>query len=98
VRPGRDDLAGGPGPGSEPDLVVLDVVASHRGDGLQPGVGDHPPGELAQRVVRGVHAARGQEHGQALQVPLDRRRDLRRRCPDLCPLRRSGTTGYRPAG
>ena len=98
VRLGRDHLAGGPGLDGEPDLVVLDVVAADRGDAVQPGVGDQPAGELAQGILRGVHAGRGEERGQALQVPLDRRRGLRRRGPDLRPLRRSGTAGRRPAG
>ena len=92
------DLAAGPGLGGEPYLVVLDVIAAHRGDAVQPGVGDHPPGELAQRVLRGVDAGRGQERGQALQIPLDRRRRLRRRGPDLRPLRGGDAAGHRPAG
>jgi hypothetical protein len=95
---GRDDLAAGPGPGGEPYLVVLDVIAAHGADAVQPGVGDHPPGELAQRVLRGVHAGRGEERGQPLQVPLDRRRRLRRRGPDLGPLRGGDAAGHRPAG
>jgi hypothetical protein len=98
VRLGRDHLAAGPGPGGQPHLVVLDVIAAHRGDAVQPGVGDHPPGELAQRVLRGVDARGGEERGQALQIPLDRRRDLRRRGPDLRPLRGGGTAGHGPAG
>ena len=98
VRLGRDRPAAGPGPGGQPHLVVLDVIAAHRGDGLQPGVGDHPPGELAQRVLCSVHAARGEERGQPLQIPLDRRRHLRRRGPDLRPLRGGDAAGHRPAG
>jgi hypothetical protein len=98
VRLRRDDLAAGPGLGGQPHLVVLDVIAPHRGNTAQPGVGDHPPGELAQRVLRGIHAARGQECGQPLQIPADRLRCLRRRGPDLRPLRGGDAAGYRPAG
>jgi hypothetical protein len=98
VRLGCDHLAGGPGLGSQPDLVVLDVIAAHRSDAVQPGVGDHPPGELAQRVLRGVDAGRGEERGQALQVPADRLRDLRCLGPDLRPLRGGGAAGHCPAG
>ena len=57
VRLGRDRLAAGPGLGGQPHLVVLDVIAAHRGDAVQPGVGDQPAGELAQRVLGRVHAA-----------------------------------------
>jgi hypothetical protein len=91
-------MAAGPGLGGEPYLVVLDVIAAHRGDGLQPGAGDHPPGELAQRTLCSVHAGRGEEGGQPLQIPLDRRRDPRRRGPELRPLRGGAAAGYRPAG
>ncbi len=98
VRPGRDRLAAGPGRGGQPHLAVLDVIAAHRGDAVQPGVGDHPPGELAQRALCSVHARGGEERGQPLQIPLDRRRRLRRRGPDLRPLRGGGTAGHRPAG
>jgi hypothetical protein len=97
VRLGRDHLAAAPGLDGEPHLVVLDVITAHRGDAVQPGIGSQPPGELAQRVLRGVHAARGQERAQALQIPLDRRRHLRRRGPDLRPLRGGDAAGHRPA-
>jgi hypothetical protein len=46
VRLGRDRPAARPGLGGQPYLVVLDVITAHRGDAVQPGVGDHPAGEL----------------------------------------------------
>jgi hypothetical protein len=97
MRLGRDRLAAAPGLDGEPYLVVLDVITAHRGDTVQPGIGGQPPGELAQRVLRGGHAARGQERGQPLQVPLDRRCRLRCRGLDLRPLRGGDAAGHRPA-
>ena len=98
VRLGRDRLAAAPGLDGEPHLVVLDIITAHRGDTVQPGIGGQPPGELAQRVLRGVHAARGQERGQPLQVPADRRCRLRCLGLDLRPLRGGDAAGHRPAG
>jgi hypothetical protein len=61
VRLGCDRLAAGPWPAGQPYLVVLDVIAAHRGDAVQPGVGTQPARELAQRVLGRVDAAGRQE-------------------------------------
>ena len=95
---GRDCLAACPRLGGEPYLVVLDVIAAHAGDAVQPGVSDHPAGQLPQRVLRSRDTGRGKEHAQPLQVPLDRCRRLRRCGPDLRPLPGRDPAGRRPAG
>ena len=69
VRLLRDRLAARAGLGGQPDLEVLDVIAADLGDPTRCScVGEHPAGELAQRVLGGVHAARCQERGRLLQV------------------------------
>jgi hypothetical protein len=72
----------------QPDLEVLDVIATHRSDRAQARVIDHPAGELAQRILGHDDAGRGLEGGQPLQIPLHRHRDLRGNSMDLHPLRR----------
>jgi hypothetical protein len=61
VRLRRDQPACAPGPGSQPHLEVLDVIAPEVTDSPLPGLGDHPPCEVTQRVVCCVDARRGKE-------------------------------------
>jgi hypothetical protein len=82
--------------GRKPHLEVLDVVAAHRGDGVQAGVGHEPPRELAQRVLCDVDALRRLERGQPLQIALDRGHDLRRVDLQARPLRGGGASCNRP--
>jgi hypothetical protein len=70
----------------QPDLEVLDVVTTHSRDRVQASTGDHPVGELAQRVLGNIDAARCLKRGQALQVTPHRGSDLRSGGLDLGPL------------
>jgi len=96
MRLRRDHPAARPGPGGQPHLVVLDVIAADVADrGQRHSLGDHPAGELPQRVLRSLNTGRGQERAQPL--PLDRRLHLRRHDPDLRPLRGGDAPSHRPA-
>jgi hypothetical protein len=64
VRLRGDGLAAAPGAGGQPDLVVLDVIAADVTDRGQPGFGDHPAGQLAQRVLGRIDASRCQERAE----------------------------------
>ena len=72
------------GSGGEPHLVVLEVAAGDVGDDGDVGVLGEPAGELTQRAVGGIDAARGEERGELHQVAAHRRRQLR------CPSRQLG--------
>ena len=74
-----------PGPGGEPHLEVLDVAAADVGDGADVGVLDQPAGELAQRAVGDLDAARGEERGRLGQVAAHRVGQLRGLGGDLRP-------------
>ncbi len=93
----RNRRAAGSWPGSQPHLVVLDVVAVHRADAVQPGVGDQPAGELAQRVLGRVDAARCQERAELPQVAAHEPSHQGRGGLDLGPFRRGGAAGHGPA-
>jgi hypothetical protein len=64
----RRDRPARPAPGCQPHLVVLDVMAADVADRSHPGVGHHPAGELAQRVLGRIDACLGQEQAQLPQV------------------------------
>ena len=82
----RDRPASRPGPGGQPHLVVLDVIAADIADRGQPGLGDHPAGELAQRVVCRIDAPGRQERAQLPQVAAHHGGDPGRGDLDLGPL------------
>jgi hypothetical protein len=86
VRLLRDCLAAAAGLGGQPHLVVLDVIAADVADRGQAGLGDHPPGELAQRAVGRIDAAGRQEGAQLPQVAAHHRGHPRRGGLDLRPL------------
>ena len=94
VRLPADHLACRPVLASQPYLVVLDVITADIGDGRDPGLGDHPAGELAQRVLGSIDAAGRQERAQLPQIPVDRRGGLRRRGLEPRPL--AGGDAARP--
>jgi hypothetical protein len=56
------------GLGGEPHLVVLDVTTLDVGDDRDVGRGGDPAGQLAQRGVGDLDAARGEERGELQQV------------------------------
>ena len=72
--------------GGQPYLVVLDVIAADVTDRGQPGLGDHPAGQLAQRTVGRIDAPGRQERAQLPQVAAHHRGHLRRGGLDLNPL------------
>jgi hypothetical protein len=81
-----DRLAGAPGLGGQPYLVVLDVIAADVPDRGQVRLGDHPPGQLAQRAVGRIDAPGCQERAQLPQVAAHHRGHLGRCGCDLGPL------------
>jgi len=86
VRLRSDRPPAAPGLSGQPCLVVLDVIAADVTDRGQPGVGDHPPGQLAQRAVGRIDAPGSQERVQLPQVAAHHRGHLGRGGFDLGPL------------
>jgi hypothetical protein len=86
VRLLRDRPPTAPGPGGQPYLVVLDVIAADVTDRGQAGLGDHPAGQLAQRAVGRIDAAGRQERAQLSQVAVHYRGYPGRHGLDLRPF------------
>jgi hypothetical protein len=86
VRLGGDRLAAAAGLGGQPHLVVLDVIAADITDRSQAGLGHHPAGQLAQRILGRIDAAGSQKRAQLPQVAAHHRGHPGRGGPDLRPL------------
>jgi hypothetical protein len=74
------------GLGSEPHLEVLEVSALDLGDRPDIAVRDQPAGELTQRGIGGIDAARREERGQLEQVAAHRDGKVRRLGGELGPF------------
>jgi hypothetical protein len=81
-----DRLAAAAGLGGQPYLAVLDVIAADVTDRGQAGLGDHPPGQLAQRAAGRIDAAGRLERAQLPQVAAHHRSHVGRGGFDLDPL------------
>jgi hypothetical protein len=94
----RQGAAFGAGLAGQPHLVILDIVAADLGHGLDAGASQDPPGQLAQRGVGDLHAARRQEHRDLGEVTAHGGSKLGSRVGDLRPLGGRVRTGGLAAG
>lgn len=97
VRLDRQPALGAGLPG-QPELVVLDVVASQLRDGGEVGRGGHPPSELTQRVLGRLDALGCQKRLQPQQIPPHRGPDVWCCSAQFGPLGVGHRTGRRSRG